>query len=115
MSEISPIDNQAKRRKQKNNNTTCKTLLEKYQEFQTTTEIKQFDIQYMALGLGGEVGEVQNEIKKLFRDDDGKMTDSRKEKLIIELGDVMWYLTGICKRLNCSLKDILDKNIDKLS
>lgn len=69
-------------------------ILEKYQEFQNNTEIKEFDIQYMALGLGGEVGEVQK-LKKLFRDDNGRMSNSRKEKLITELGDVMWYLTGI--------------------
>ena len=76
---------------------------------------KQFDIQYMALGLGGEVGEVQNEIKKLYRDNSGKMTEIRRKKIIIELGDVMWYLAGICKRLNCTLEDILEKNIQKLS
>ena len=61
-------------------------ILEKYQEFQNNIEIKEFDIQYMALGLGGEVGEVQNEIKKLFKDDNGKISNIRKEKPIIKLG-----------------------------
>ena len=94
---------------------TDKNILEKYHKFQSSTEIKKFNIQYMALGLGGEVGEVQNEIKKLYRDDDGKLTDNRKQKIITELGDVMWYLTGICDRLNCTLEEILENNISKLS
>lgn len=86
-----------------------------YQAFQKSTEIKNtFSIQYMALGLGGEVGEVQNEIKKLERDDDNKLTIDRRNKIINELGDVMWYLTGICNRINCCIDDILKTNISKI-
>ena len=29
-----------------------------YQQFQKSTELKDFSINYMAIGLGGEVGEV---------------------------------------------------------
>ena len=68
-----------------------------------------------AIGLGGEVGEVLNEIKKLERDDNNMLSNQRREKIIIELGDVMWYLTGICNRLNCSIEDVLKNNIEKLT
>jgi len=90
-------------------------LLQEYKDFQRKTQIKEFDIKYMALGLGGEVGEVQNEIKKLERDDNNILTDIRRNKIITEMGDVMWYLTGICNELNCSLEDVLNNNISKLS
>jgi NTP pyrophosphatase (non-canonical NTP hydrolase) len=86
-----------------------------YPEFQKSTEIGTFDLQYMALGLGGEVGEVQNEIKKYIRDDKSIMTPNRKKKIMTELGDTMWYLTGICRRLGCSLNNILEMNMEKLS
>ena len=90
-------------------------LLQEYKDFQRKTQIKEFDIKYMALGLGGEVGEVQNEIKKLERDDNNILTDIRRNKIITEMGEVMWYLTGICNELNCSLEDVLNNNISKLS
>ena len=87
-----------------------------YEKFQKSTEIKNnFDLKYMALGLGGEVGEVMNEIKKLERDDNNILTESRRNKIIEELGDVLWYLTGISNRINISLDNILLRNINKLS
>ena len=90
--------------------------LEKYSKFQKSTEIKnEFSLQYMTIGLGGEIGEVLNEIKKLERDDKNVLSNARREKIITELGDVMWYLTGICNRLNCSIEDVLKNNIEKLT
>lgn len=69
----------------------------------------------MALGLGGEVGEVLNEIKKIERDDNNIITPERKQKIILELGDTMWYLQGICNRLECSTETILQANMTKLA
>ena len=90
-------------------------ILEKYIQFQTATEIKSnFDLKYMAIGLAGEVGEVLNEIKKLERDDNNHLTGKRRESIKKELGDVMWYFTGICTRLNLTIEDVLLGNIEKL-
>ena len=91
------------------------TVLENYKQFQQNTQIKEFDIKYMALGLGGEIGEVQNEIKKMERDDNNILTEQRRHKIITEMGDVMWYLTGLCNQLNCSIEDVINNNINKLS
>ena len=90
------------------------SLLQKYLTFQQKTQIKEFDLKYLALGLGGEVGEVQNEIKKLERDDDNVLTENRKNKIITELGDVMWYITGICNKLDINLDQVINGNIKKL-
>lgn len=46
---------------------------------------------YCALGLFGEAGEIGNQVKKIWRDDDGVLTEDRKAKLRDELGDVLWY------------------------
>ena len=76
-------------------------LLTKYKEIQTKSEVKNnFDLKYMGLGLGGEVGEILNEIKKLERDDNNTLTEERRKKIILEMGDMMWYFQGICNRLN---------------
>lgn len=46
---------------------------------------------YTALGLFGEAGEIANQVKKIWRDDDGVLTVDRMVKLQDELGDVLWY------------------------
>lgn len=46
---------------------------------------------YCALGLFGEAGEIANQVKKIWRDDDAILTEDRKVKLRDELGDVLWY------------------------
>ena len=47
--------------------------------------------EYVGYGLIGEAGEVNEVFKKMLRDDDGEMTDARRDLLIKELGDVFWY------------------------
>ena len=91
-------------------------LLKHYSVFQHNTEKKNnFDIKYMALGLGGEVGELLNEIKKLERDDNNIVTTNRKEKILLEMGDILWYLQGLGRRFDISIETMLNSNIDKLS
>lgn len=72
------------------------------------------DFWYPALGLAGESGEVIEKVKKLFRDDNGVLSDERRESLKNELGDVLWYLTQIATDAGIPLKDIAQGNIDKL-
>lgn len=69
---------------------------------------------YPALGLGGEVGEVLNKIKKIMRDHDGKITDEYREILKSELGDVLWYVAALASELKLDLDEIVQANIDKL-
>jgi len=70
---------------------------------------------YVSLGLSGETGELSEHVKKHIRDDNGIMTAHRKELLLREAGDVLWYLTKMAKLLGSSLGEIAQKNIDKLA
>lgn len=48
------------------------------------------NIVYPALGLG-EVGELANDVKKVYRDDDGRVSIERRDRLRFEAGDLLWY------------------------
>jgi NTP pyrophosphatase (non-canonical NTP hydrolase) len=63
----------------------------------------------MALGLGGEAGEVQEHIKKYIRD--GKLD---RDALIKELGDVIYYWARLCVFFDVSPSDVMDINATKL-
>lgn len=69
---------------------------------------------YPALGLAGEAGEVVNKIKKIFRDDNGVLTDSRKKEIFKELGDILWYVAQVSTELDISLDEVAVANIEML-
>jgi predicted amidohydrolase len=50
---------------------------------------------YCALAAVGEAGEIANKVKKVFRDDDGIVTEERRLDLIEEAGDVLWYVVKL--------------------
>lgn len=64
-----------------------------------------------ALGLGGESGEVLDDIKK--REYHGR--DIPIKHTAEELGDVLWYVANIATQLGYNLSDIANMNIDKLT
>ena len=65
---------------------------------------------YPVMGLAGETGELLNKVKKIFRDDRGRLTAKKKEEIEGELGGVLWYLAQVATEFNVSLKDIAKKN-----
>lgn len=67
------------------------------------------DLIIMTAGLGGESGEVLELIKKHVRDD--RVIDAQ---LILELGDLLHYLTRIGKRWGWTLEQIMEANMMKL-
>ena len=64
--------------------------------------------------LGGEVGEFQNIVKKMYRDDGGKLYSKRLVDMVDELGDIMWYWLFTCDTLNIDPEVIMGNNMDKL-
>lgn len=70
---------------------------------------------YTALGLCGEAGELAENVKKALRDDQGVITNERRDNLVKELGDVMWYAAQIANELSYPLAKVAQANLDKLS
>lgn len=69
---------------------------------------------YPTLGVAGEAGEVAEKIKKIFRDDGGRITKKRLGEIKKELGDLLWYISQTATELNLSLNDIAEDNLKKL-
>ncbi|MEM0148311.1 MAG: nucleoside triphosphate pyrophosphohydrolase family protein [Candidatus Micrarchaeaceae archaeon] len=71
-------------------------------------------IEYLALGLAGEAGEVANKVKKIIRGD----KNISNEEIIDELGDVLWYLSELsakmAKESTSPLAMVASRNIQKL-
>lgn len=67
-----------------------------------------------SLGLSGEVGEVNDIIKK-YMYHGHKLDNDAKEKIILELGDVCWYVALMAWAIDkTKFEDVLNKNIEKL-
>lgn len=71
-------------------------------------------LMYTALGLCGEAGELAENVKKAMRDDKCIVTNERREALLKELGDVMWYVAQIANELSYPLAQVAKENLEKL-
>jgi len=69
---------------------------------------------YPILGLVGEVGEITGKIKKVIRDNNGVISEERKQDLVIEIGDALWYISQLATELDISLENIAEANINKI-
>jgi len=91
---------------------------------------------YVALKMNGEAGEFAEHVGKAMRDDglipvifadtrvgvtsevgylDANLTNERRELLIKEVGDVLWYLSAACNELGISLSEAATMNLKKLA
>ena len=65
------------------------------------------------VGINAEGGEFMEIIKKMVFQ--GKpWNEDNREHLIIELGDVMWYVAQACMALEISFDDVIATNVKKL-
>ena len=65
------------------------------------------------VGLAAESGEFLEIVKKMVFQGKPWNADNR-EHLIIELGDVMWYVAQACMALDVSFDDVIETNVKKL-
>lgn len=109
--------------------------LNQYQEIATRSAIypgqgTPFGVMYAALGLA-EAGEIQNKVKKMFRDDGviefhghvsatGRevtfkpITPERRLAIMKEMGGNLWYLAALAKEIGSTLSEIAFMNLDEL-
>ena len=65
------------------------------------------------VGMNAEGGEFLEIIKKMIFQ--GKpWNEDNREHLIIELGDVMWYVAQACVALDVSFDEVIEGNVKKL-
>jgi NTP pyrophosphatase (non-canonical NTP hydrolase) len=65
------------------------------------------------VGINAEGGEFLEIIKKMIFQ--GKpFNKENKEHMIIELGDLMWYVAQACMALEVSFDDVIARNVKKL-
>lgn len=62
-------------------------------------------------GIAGEAGSVVSEAKKWFRD--GGPLPGLRDRVGEELGDLLWYIALLARRLDIDLETVARKNIDK--
>jgi NTP pyrophosphatase (non-canonical NTP hydrolase) len=73
------------------------------------------NLNYVVLGLASEAGEAAGKLKKIIRDDGGRITAEARARLLAEIGDVLWYAAAVCTELNASLADVARENLHKLA
>ena len=82
---------------------------------QTAIFPKNQALEYLALGLTSEAGEVAGKVKKLIRDgEDVEGFELKKMAIASEIGDVLWYCAMMAKEVGVPLNDIMKDNLKKL-
>ena len=72
-------------------------------------------LEYLALGLTSEAGEVAGKVKKLIRDgEDVEGFELKKIAIASEIGDVLWYCAMMAKEVGVPLNTIMQENLRKL-
>jgi NTP pyrophosphatase (non-canonical NTP hydrolase) len=96
------------------------TSLEEYEQFVTSLaspeSLKDMRARLAtgALGLAGEAGEVADVAKKILFHN-LELTQEIHDRLVKELGDVMWYVAFTARNvLNVSIQHVIDENVAKL-
>jgi NTP pyrophosphatase (non-canonical NTP hydrolase) len=88
-----------------------------YQERASKTAIfpNEKAMEYLALGMTSEAGEVAGKVKKLIRDGaDQEGLEQARIDIALEVGDVMWYCAMLAKEIDTDLESIMFANLSKL-
>lgn len=76
----------------------------------TCTDLGEMDIYHFVLGITSEAGELASALKKhLAYGKDLDITNVAEE-----IGDLMWFVSQLCRILNLDFDEILEANLDKL-
>lgn len=101
--------------------------LNEYQDLASETAVypeagnqKPLGLFYAALKGAGEAGEFAEKVGKAIRDEEygstnDELTPERRQALIDELGDDLWYCAAKARELGVTLGDVGKRNIEKLA
>jgi NTP pyrophosphatase (non-canonical NTP hydrolase) len=78
------------------------------------TDDKKYVMMYLCLGIAGEGGEVIEKIKKVIRNDNGIVSEEKKDAIKKEIGDVLWYLAELSRTLGIPFNEVAEANIEKV-
>ena len=85
-----------------------------YQEISRRTlhmnDNQNLTVSNLAMGLAGESGEVVDYLKKIYHH--GHILN--KQKIMDELGDVLWYVSSLAYVHDIDLEEVAEYNIEKL-
>ena len=83
---------------------------------------------YMMLNLVGEVGELASKVAKAIRKGEAttsnghlrhpstrRIDDELEEAMMLESGDILWELAGLCSVMGWDLDEVARMNLDKLA
>ena len=84
------------------------------------------NIVYLSFGLMAEAGEVADKIAKAVRFDEIEIVNNEvffvrgicfqfRDNIEDELGDVLWFVAMLARRLGFSLEEVMRRNLDKLA
>lgn len=85
-----------------------RTLLANFDSVRLTGD--EVSVVWNAVGLAGEAGEVAETVKKGIFHRHGL----DREKMVKELGDVLWYTAALCSVMGVDMGEVMQANIDKL-
>ena len=87
-----------------------------------TTRMRSCDnFSYMMLNLVGEVGEFASKVAKQIRKEEATIngnelwTTTETESLMLEAGDILWQLAGLCDVFGWTLEQVAEANLVKLA
>ena len=89
-----------------------------YQQFVREMKVypKAYAVLYPSLGLVGEAGEIAEKVKKWLRDEGGQaISEERRDAILKELGDPLWYIAAVADDLGYTLQEVVDANVGKLT
>lgn len=76
------------------------------------------EIPFLTLAINGEAGELAEHVKKMYRDDGIPAMGpsyARREAMLKELGDILFYLDRAARSLDSSLQTVAEINAAKLA
>lgn len=63
---------------------------------------------YTILGIYDELGNLSEKLRVSLKDSAGQFTERESQKIMISIGDVMYYLACMCNDMGFNMNDVLD-------